>query len=343
VWRVLLVDDSALIRNAVQAALEPYGLEFGHAENGQVAVDKALASDWDLIFLDVVMPIKDGPAALREIRGRGNTSPVVLVTSVSTAAIVANAVKLGGVHYIVKPFTPDQIRAVATKLLKLDASALSRPPRVLLQHADPALPAQLRKLLPGHVAIDPSQALAQSLDLAERGRRDLVIIESRELANEMREIANVIRHALPAAGIFAVVDDAAPSSLWCPDEALDGSLPRKLDDALVRGFLYPNFLRPLVAFDRTVARVAGFRGPPAHLPAYVATVARLLVEHCATIDRTADLVIDLGRVPADPDAIVALVAAVDRELRTTGAAPSFRVHPAMHASTTRRLPRIVLI
>src|SRR5688572_30050528 len=70
VWRVLLVDDSALIRNAMQAALEPYGLELEHAENGEVAVAKAMATPWDLIFLDVVMPHMDGPTALREIRSR---------------------------------------------------------------------------------------------------------------------------------------------------------------------------------------------------------------------------------------------------------------------------------
>src|ERR1041384_3162952 len=97
VWRVLLVDDSALIRNAMHAALEPYGLELVHAENGEVAVDRARSSRWDLIFLDVVMPVMDGPTALRQIRAAGNTTPVVLVTSVSTAATVASAIKLGGV------------------------------------------------------------------------------------------------------------------------------------------------------------------------------------------------------------------------------------------------------
>jgi 3alpha(or 20beta)-hydroxysteroid dehydrogenase len=80
----------------MQAALEPYGLEVTQAENGAVAVERAMASGWDLIFLDVVMPVMDGPTALRQLRARGNTTPVVLVTSVSTAAVVAAAVKLGG-------------------------------------------------------------------------------------------------------------------------------------------------------------------------------------------------------------------------------------------------------
>lgn len=341
--RVLVVDDSALIRNSMQSVLEPYGLEIGHAENGRVAVELALASSWDLIFLDVVMPVMDGPTALREIRARGNTTPVVLVTSVSTAAVVAGAVKLGGVYYIAKPFTRDQIRAVATKLLKLDASALSEPPRVLLQHTDPALPAELRKLLPPHVVIDVSQTLAQSLDLAESVQRDLVIVDSRGLVDEMTGVAHVIRSVLPAAGIFAMAEDVHAGSLWHPEAALDGILPRTLDAATGRGFLYANFLRPLVVLDGMVARAAGFLGPAMYLPAYVAMLARTLVGRCARLDATADLRIDLSRMPDDPDAVVEVITAVNTQLRAAGAAPTFRISPAMQAATAGRLTRFIIL
>ena len=343
VWRVLLVDDSALIRNSMASVFEPYGLEVGHAENGRVAVELALASRWDLIFLDVVMPVMDGPTALREIRARGNTTPVVLVTSVSTAAVVASAVKLGGVHYIAKPFTRDQIRAVATKLLKLDPETLSKPPRVLLQHADPNLPGQLRRLLPPHVALDTTHALAQSLELAEAGPRDLVIVESRELGDEMIAIANLLRQSLPAAGIFAITDDPAATLGWRPDEGLDGFLPRALDEALVRGMVVANCLRPLVMLDGMVAHVAALRGPRAHLPAYVAMLARVLVDRCTKLDGTSDLQIDLGRIADDPDAVVEIVTAADRELRRAGAAPAFRLSPAMQAATAGRLARFVMM
>jgi two-component system chemotaxis response regulator CheY len=343
VWRVLVVDDSPLIRNSMQAALEPYGVEIGHAENGQVAVELALASSWDLIFLDVVMPVMDGPTALREIRARGNTTPVVLVTSVSTATVVAGAVKLGGVHYIAKPFTREQIRAVATKLLKLDPAILATPPRVLLQHADPALPGELRRLLPAHITIDVSQALAQSLDLAEELQRDLVIFDAHGLEDELTAIAHVLRGALPAAGIFAMTDDVAGRPLWCPEAALDGILPRALDAATGRGFLYQNFLRPLVRLDGMVVRAAGFLGAPAHLPAYVAMLARVLVERSARLDANTDLQIDLTRMPEIPDAVVEVITSVNRELREVGAAPSFRITPAMQAATTGRLGRLVLL
>jgi len=341
VWRVLLVDDSALIRNAMHAALEPYGLDLVQAENGAIAVEKAMAASWDLIFLDVVMPVMDGPAALREIRARGNTTPVVLVTSVSTAAVVAAAVKLGNVSYIAKPFTPDQIRAVATKLLRLDPAALRSPPRLLLQ-GDPALIPPLRKMLPAHVAIDASSALAQSLDLAETGRRELVLFESSDPLDEVVTIANVLRRALPAAGIFALRDAAAPGFPWQPDEGLDGILPRTPEDAVVRGFLYPNFLRPLVML-LGAAHAVGFSGPREHLPVYVAMLSRTLVERCSGLDETADLQIDLTRMPNDPDAVVAVIDTVNRELRSRGAAPLFRVSSALDADVAERLSGAVVM
>lgn len=325
----------------MQAALEPYGLELGHAENGQIAVDKALSSQWDLIFLDVVMPVMDGPTALREIRKHGNTTQVVLTTSVSTATVVASAVKLGNVHYIGKPFTPAHIRAVATKLLKLDPATLNNPPRVLLQHSDPDLPARLRKLLPGHVAIDTTQALAQSIDVAEAQPHELVLIESKDLADDMVTIANVLRRTVGSAGIFALAGGASPSGLWHPEEGLDGTLPLPVEDGVVR-FLYSNFLRPLAAIDGRCARVAGFKGPPAQFPAFQTMVVRSLGDQWGRLDATTDLQIDLTRMPAEPDMVVALITAINDSFRELGAAPSFRVMPRLHPVVTGRLGQLLI-
>jgi CheY-like chemotaxis protein len=343
VWRVLLVDDSAFVRNAMQVALEPFGLDMDHAKNGEIAVAKAMSSSWDLIFLDIVMPQMDGPTALREMRARGNTTPVVLVTSVSTATVVAEVVKLGGVHYIGKPFTPQQIRAVASRLLELDAWVLVNPPRVLLQYTDPALPDRLRKLLPRHVAIDLSRSLTESLDLAEDGKRNLVLIESDDLLDEMTAIGNVMRRALPAAGIFALSESASQLSWWNPQEGLDGLLPRNLDEAVVRGFLYQNFLRPFVMLEGMVARISGFRGNAMHFPAYLQMLVRVVVARTARLDRTADLIVDLRGIPPDPEAVVAVIAALHIALKAAGAAPLFRVTPAMKAATIGRLERIIVM
>ncbi|HET9627658.1 MAG TPA: response regulator [Kofleriaceae bacterium] len=342
-FRVLLVDDSSLIRSAVQSVLEPYGVELGHADNGRTALELATSSRWDLIFLDVVMPIMDGPTALRLMRAHGVTTPCVLVTSVSTATVVAEAVKLGNVYYVSKPFTREQVRAIATRLLKLDATALSEPPRILVQHADPSLALLVRTLLPIHVVVDTTTALAQSLELVEATPFDLVIVDAAPLGGDIVPVANLLRRSLPAAGIFAITSDPSATFGWWPDEGLDGWLPRELGQDLVRGFLAPSFLRPLVRLERMVAEVAAFQGEAEHLPTYIAMVIRVLVERCGRLDGTADLKIDLTRMPANPGAIIEVVTTVSRELQKIGPAPAFRLTRPMQNATAGRLARFVLL
>jgi len=331
--RILLVDDSALIRNSMQAALEPHGVELVHAENGKVAIEKVSIGTFDLIFLDVVMPVMDGPAALREIRARGITTPVVLVTSVSTAAIVGAALKLGDVHYIGKPFTPAQIVSVATKLLRLDPTAPSSPPRVLVQHSDPDFPRRLAKVLPPHVAIDATTSLGESLDRAELGQ-ELVLFEAGDDLDEMEALAKVFREALPAAAIFAISPIGVATTPWEPRGALDGVLPPVIDSTLGRGFLYATCLRPLVRIDGRVARAAGFHGAPAYRAAYVASLTRTLLRRCGRLDMSRDLHLDLRRVNLDPDALVALVDKVNEAIKEAGGAPAFRL-PEVAARESR--------
>lgn len=337
--RVLLVDDSALVRNSMQAALEPLGIELVHAENGAVAVEKASVGAWDLIFLDVVMPVMDGPTALREIRGRGIQTPVVLVTSVSTTAVVSAAVRLGDVHYIGKPFTPAQITAVAIKLLRLDPAAASSPPRVLAQYADPEVARGLAKALPAHVAIDVSSSLSESLDRAELGQ-DLVIFEGTDDLDEMEAMASVFRQALPTAAIFGTSAIGSATAPWAPRGPLDGVLPRVIDAALGRGFLYPLCLRPLVDLDGSVVRAAGFHGAPAHEPAYVTMLTRSLLRRSGRIDLTSVAHFDFRRLALDTNALAAIVESVTTAIESAGGSPVFQlpeVAPPREASFSREL------
>ena len=339
--RVLVVDDSALVRNSIQAALERYGLEIGHADNGEVALARAADARWDLIFLDVVMPVMDGPTALRELRARGDQTPVVLVTSVSTAAVVAAAIKLGGVQYVAKPFTPELITALATKQLRLDPAILATPPRVLVQHVDPAVPARLGKLMPPHVVIDASTSLAQSLELGERHRPALVLLESADALEEVDAIAGVLRQVAPTAGMFALSEAGRADAPWQPAAALDGVLPRTLDAALVRGFLYGLCVRPLVSLEGHVVRAAGHQGPASYHPAYLALLTRALLERCAAAG-LADVELDLRHLPVAPEAALELVATLDAALRAAGVAPSFRLAAAVRASASGRLDRLLV-
>jgi CheY-like chemotaxis protein len=83
--RVLVVDDGAENRELVSLVLAEQGLWVEEAENGQVALDKVAAGGFDLILMDMNMPVMDGYTAVRALRAKGVTTPVV--------AFSANAMK----------------------------------------------------------------------------------------------------------------------------------------------------------------------------------------------------------------------------------------------------------
>ena len=122
--RVLIVDDSSVMRKIVERSLRQAGLEIGdvvEAGNGIEALAAVSEGAFDLILSDINMPAMDGLEFLRQmskIEGAKGT-PVVMVTTEGSESRVVEALSIGARGYIRKPFTPDQIRERLTPLLEL--------------------------------------------------------------------------------------------------------------------------------------------------------------------------------------------------------------------------------
>jgi len=86
--RILTVDDSRAIRMIVGKQLQPLGFEIGEAEDGNDGLAKMQGSHYDLVILDVTMPNLDGPGMLAKLRGGGDKTPVLMLTSEAKTAIV---------------------------------------------------------------------------------------------------------------------------------------------------------------------------------------------------------------------------------------------------------------
>lgn len=114
--RALLVDDSAAVHEQLAALLKPHGFEVEHAENGAVALRLMIAKRFDVTFLDIEMPVLDGPSLLRVIRARGNDTLLVLVTSTTDTKRLVPIIKLGASDYIRKPFGENDVRDVLGRL-----------------------------------------------------------------------------------------------------------------------------------------------------------------------------------------------------------------------------------
>jgi two-component system, chemotaxis family, chemotaxis protein CheY len=117
--RILAVDDSASMRSMVAFTLRGAGHEVEEAENGQLAVDAAKGRKFDLVLADVNMPVMDGIAMVRELRGLAEYKgvPILMLTTESHPERKQEGKAAGATGWLVKPFDPDQLLATVGRVL----------------------------------------------------------------------------------------------------------------------------------------------------------------------------------------------------------------------------------
>jgi two-component system chemotaxis response regulator CheY len=118
VLKVMLVDDSAFMRNMLKKLVMENGAEvIGEAGDGGDAYNKYQQLHPDLTFMDIMMPNVNGIDGLKKIIGLDKSAKIVMCTSVGQEKVVAEAVESGASDFIVKPFTPDDIKTILSKYL----------------------------------------------------------------------------------------------------------------------------------------------------------------------------------------------------------------------------------
>ena len=109
--RVLVVDDGPENRELVALVLTEHGLWVDEAENGQVALDKVAAGGFDLVLMDMQMPVLNGYDATRQLRSRGVTLPIIALTANAMAGYEKEVLAAGCSAYITKPVDIDTLLA----------------------------------------------------------------------------------------------------------------------------------------------------------------------------------------------------------------------------------------
>lgn len=105
---ILVVDDEERIRRLIRMYLEREEFIVEEAENGEIALEKALKKDYDVILLDVMMPVMDGIEMCEELRHEKNT-PVIMLTAKGEESNRVQGFEVGADDYIVKPFSPREV------------------------------------------------------------------------------------------------------------------------------------------------------------------------------------------------------------------------------------------
>jgi PAS domain S-box-containing protein len=110
--RVLLVEDNDINRLYAKSILDTWRCKTDIAENGLIAIEKLKSNSYDVILMDVQMPVMDGYEATKAIRmmpAPGNATPVVALTANATKIDIDKCLAAGMNDYLSKPFTPDDL------------------------------------------------------------------------------------------------------------------------------------------------------------------------------------------------------------------------------------------
>jgi DNA-binding response OmpR family regulator len=118
--RVLVVDDSSVIRDLIAVNLELEGFAVDVAEDGQAAREYVARRHPDLVTLDVVMPRLGGFETAARLRGDPETAgiPIVIVTARASAADLERGEEIGVDGYLTKPFEPAELVALVSRLVR---------------------------------------------------------------------------------------------------------------------------------------------------------------------------------------------------------------------------------
>jgi DNA-binding response OmpR family regulator len=125
--RILVVEDDAAIRRGLVDALGFAGYATAEAGDGAAGLTAALASDCDLLLLDLVLPGRDGLSILHEIRSARLSLPVIVLTARGAEDDRVRGLALGADDYVVKPFSLKELLARIEAVLR---RVPSRPPAV---------------------------------------------------------------------------------------------------------------------------------------------------------------------------------------------------------------------
>ncbi|WP_224983155.1 response regulator [Geomonas agri] len=116
---ILTVDDSQSIRQMMRFTLSQQGYQVIEAADGVEALEKMKGASIDLVFTDLNMPRMDGLDLIRKLRAGGTNRnlPIVMLTTESQEVKKAEGKSAGATGWIVKPFRPEQLLQVTTRLL----------------------------------------------------------------------------------------------------------------------------------------------------------------------------------------------------------------------------------
>ncbi len=116
--KILVVDDELIVRESLVGWLKKSGYQVDSAQGGSDALAMMERIEYDLIFLDIMMPDIGGLDVLKEVKKRYPQTVVVMITAYGSVETAIEAMKSGANDYLMKPFEPEQLTLLVEKLIQ---------------------------------------------------------------------------------------------------------------------------------------------------------------------------------------------------------------------------------
>jgi DNA-binding NtrC family response regulator len=116
--RILIVDDEPIVCKSCLKILVPEGYSVVTTERGADGMERGSSGEYDVVIVDLKMPDIGGMQVLQAIKKSQPDVEVIVITGYSTVSTAVNAMKLGAIDYLPKPFTPDELNVVVAKAME---------------------------------------------------------------------------------------------------------------------------------------------------------------------------------------------------------------------------------
>lgn len=116
--KILLVEDDSNLGSITSQYLMAKGFNCHWEENGELGYQSFVKNEYDLVILDVMMPVKDGFSTAKDIRGIDKNVPIIFLTAKSMKEDTLKGFEIGGDDYLTKPFNMDELVARINAILK---------------------------------------------------------------------------------------------------------------------------------------------------------------------------------------------------------------------------------
>ena len=121
--RLLVCEDEVKINNVISKRLQKEGYSVDSCYDGEEALDFLSVGEFDAVILDIMMPKKDGLSVLREMRAKGNDTPVLLLTAKDAVPDRVAGLDAGAEDYLVKPFAFEELLARIRVIIRKGAGS----------------------------------------------------------------------------------------------------------------------------------------------------------------------------------------------------------------------------